>query len=479
MEHTEVWIIPDFEFSDRYVVFYSPSKGTLAMTNPLSIRLFFELNDEDMSVGELSKKLDVPMTSVQNSINRMYANDILVKYNDPEDSRRTVYRVNMIPMFMDSNGYDTDQCHLNDCIRDLLTYPKDLMKNVLNIFLKIMSDNGINLWPMLMNVGVFLETAPRSTLNLSNESERNKLKRYRTHHVPNVEFDISFDGDLTVTVGSDKFRRSDIVFMNIGMGLLIKRMSRYTNNFYSPMIRTEHDAEGRPVRFVSRIHSRKTDDVSIMDKYAILSTPGTNQDVFDIYRIGNRSFLIKNRLMIEILDSLHESEMDVLGLEDRTGKQKISIYSALSKLEGIGAVHACNPDSKRNKVYRIDCERMFRSRSTPLEHMERDLTGFGNPDIDTEDLCLIIYSCVEIILEKMGISMTDMMVMSFKPLKDLLQAEFGKRPYEEILNILNYKDITKVVVENKKRKLRPINSNRENRYLNNLFDYLLEDVLNS
>ncbi|MCQ2085376.1 MAG: winged helix-turn-helix domain-containing protein, partial [archaeon] len=204
----------ELEYNDHFVICLTPRNGTQIICNPDSLRVFFSLVYEEMSVVDIAAKLEIPKTTAQNRINRLFKDGILDSRPSDMDARRILYRVCAIPLFIDNN-YRPWTCPPSDCIsNNKLDDERQYYEYFMSVFAKHVFESGINTWPLFLEAGSALSPPQYENDYLKVlDNEERLLKGLRLQGLPDLTYDITYRAEIVIDIHPKRTMKKDHTLM--------------------------------------------------------------------------------------------------------------------------------------------------------------------------------------------------------------------------------------------------------------------------
>lgn len=362
------------EYNDHFVICLTPRKGTQVICNPDSLRVFFTLVYQEASTIELSKKLEAPKTTIQNRINKLLEKGIIEGRISDDDARSTLYRVCAVPLFIDNNFRPWGCPPSAGITNNMLEDNRQFEEFFVSVFAKHFFESGINIWPLYIECGSSLSMMSADKYREKLDNPERHLGNNHLEGVPDISFDLTYRGEIVMEIDMENtiVRDCTILFGAI-MGSMITLLPKVTGYNYCHVAKVQNDELRRASRIsISPFRGKFFDDTfppldERPDSFYRCPTS------FAVYNIEGHSFLIGNKVMLDILDNLADCET-VAKLTRKLPYSRISLHSALNKLIGINAVKPIDPDKKRDRIFLLNCKRVMHTREPSLNNLNETVS---------------------------------------------------------------------------------------------------------
>lgn len=330
----------ELEYSELFAVYITPTQGLKVLVNPMLVRIADAVQKTEMTAAELSEMLGISRSTVRSGLDRLCDMDILTTRKSDSDARLLLFTVHAIEVVHSTEPVNDDSISL-DRIDRLHQYfresrPMPIYESIL-VAVTEMRSRGVIISRILFETGMSIGlTLSHTVCKMSDEELSQEAKK-----------DLGLDLDLSIKADSDGIRVEAIgrdvatilLIRELFMGFIIGTMNVRNGVLYAQHYTTEVDEKTGRVTFTSPVYSRTVRHVHIPN-YMV------RENVF--YRIDEPfmairtdagcRYMITNRNMISILDTINDGYRSPVSISKQTGIPHMTVHAVLTKLEAIGAV---------------------------------------------------------------------------------------------------------------------------------------------
>ncbi|MCQ2078954.1 MAG: winged helix-turn-helix domain-containing protein [archaeon] len=386
-------------YSDSFLVFMTPHDGIQLVTGREMGRMLFRLLSREMTASELAECLGLPLSTVQSRLESLVSRGVLTYRIDADHGNRRRYRNCAALMFHNCNGSAWYYTSKESAIRDFKSRNSNHHFLLLSILLDILSEHGLDLWPMIPEAGSSLSYVSMLEKDLRLDRYYHNLEGFMTDYLPDTVLNIYAKDGLDIEVVSES-RHFDNTTLYLGFlaGIMRTILPEVTGHNYHQVLHVERDSDRhirhmRLERFEGGLFQDSLPNVFERDL-------GVRQR-FKVYHTYGRPILVYNEQMLEMLTMLEEGPMASRDIVSRMGCPATTTYHHLGRLEEIGVLHV---EGSRNRVYSLACSCVLGTTNPRGGRMSDTLELFTRASERERDIPLILITYLSEILECSGIS---------------------------------------------------------------------------
>lgn len=325
-------------------IFYTDI-GMKCVNSEIGMRIMDMVDSKDMTLAEISKELNLPVSTVLFNTNKLEEKRLLGTYKDNRDRRKVYYCKISLKMIVSIDP----TTELQNMIEDKLTTDLDDSSHFYRYVVCLLNSGsikfGLNLGPLMERVGRLIGTAMIDELKgRSINSVMDRLNDYfNASNGPKMMIVSYSPMRIELRSGFKMPNNADVIFRS-SIGLICSGLECSTGEHYS-IIRSEMKDNNDAILFEIEPHSRYnkiktslyTEDGFLDIKEGALSQ---NEDFSIILDKDECPRMIDIQSQLEIVRSL-EMEPDTLkGLNDKLGGSQSTLFSNLTKLEDAGIIYS-------------------------------------------------------------------------------------------------------------------------------------------
>jgi len=325
-------------------IFYTDI-GMKCVNNEIGMRIMDMVDSKDMTLAEISKELNLPVSTVLFNANKLEEKRLIGTYKDDRDRRKVYYCKISLGMITSIEPSTELQNIMEEKLTTDLDSPSCFYKYILCLLNAGSIRLGLNLGPLMERVGRLIgkaminelkERSINSTMEYLNDYF-NASKGPKMTVISYSPMKIELTSDIRIPDNADLIFRSSI-------GLICSGLECSTGEYYS-IIKSEIKNKNYAILFEIRPRphhnmiktSLYTDDGFLDIKEG---TQFQNDDFSIILDKDGCPRMIDIQSQIEIINTLEIKPNTLKGLNDKLGGSQSTLFSNLTKLEDAGIIYS-------------------------------------------------------------------------------------------------------------------------------------------
>lgn len=394
----------DMGYSSDYAVYLTENNGVQIVVNFLSLSILKELRLRELSPSEISVTLDVPKSTIQGNINKLIRMGIVAQDTRIDDTRSVVYHISAMQLFSSESDIEWQLSARSASVTRIMRVGRCTSAEDISLYGVSLTESGLNIVQGLFNVGAAL-VKDKDDLGWWNDLF-NQIDKQSGKHGISVQ--MNTDDGLRLRFES---KTEDISDISMVMFPMLGAVIYNSKNIFGYHL--AHDASLKVSNngFVVELHVPRFEGQDFENRLDIKRGRSSFKidEQFSVYSIDGTAVLFTNPTMMAILDCLSESDLSLGDLERSTGLSKATVYAALTKLIGIGAVDSVKNRGEMMK-YTLEADPILyttRETNDDFDKMDDVVLKFHKGEIDyysaVTSYAMLAIGCMGIHFDKMFI----------------------------------------------------------------------------
>jgi DNA-binding MarR family transcriptional regulator len=365
-------------YSSEYEVFLTKNNGVQIVTNSLSIAILREMRFHEVTPSEVAGILGIPKTTVQGSIGKLLRQGILSQEIRIDDARSAVYRIDASLMLCSDSDVEWQLYARSASVARIMKNGRCTTREDLSLYGVSLTESGLNIVQGLFNVGAALTRG---------DFDRAWWDEMLGHMMDQcsalgISADFKSRDGLTIAFASEE-NIADVPLLVVPMlGAIISHSKDVVGYHLAHDVTIDVSDNGRHVE----LHVPRFDGQEYEVRTSHTYTPSSFDlsEPFSIYSIEGKATLFTNSTMISVLFLLSNSDYSLGELIDLSGMSKATIYTAITKLIGMGAVTSVKEPGESMK-YRLLADPILyitEEKKKDVGRLESIVRDFRNGSLD-------------------------------------------------------------------------------------------------
>ncbi len=226
------------EDSSKNFELYITSSGTVQVSSEVKLRILHELEENDLSLTEIAKKVSKAQSTISVHLDSMVQDRLITVHDDLQDSRKKYYTLTAIPFGKSVNSSDESRDLAFSILAKVAQDPEKMIKSIPRFIFLGFDGMGLNVDPMASILG-FIHGAALSG-SLSGKTLEDTIDNVRNYFkdMGMGEVSVYSTKPLTIII-------KDSLPLTEGSA---KCLIQYASGFFSRIL---EDFSGKPYNMVS------------------------------------------------------------------------------------------------------------------------------------------------------------------------------------------------------------------------------------
>jgi len=153
------------EEKSDYFELYVTSKGTVQVSNDVKLKILHELQDRDLSLTEIAKKVSKAQSTVSVHLDSMVEDNLISVHDDLQDSRKKYYTLTSLPFGKSVPSSDESREVAFNILAKVAQDPEKMLKSMPRFIFLGFDGIGLNVDPMAKFLGFLHGASLSGSLN--------------------------------------------------------------------------------------------------------------------------------------------------------------------------------------------------------------------------------------------------------------------------------------------------------------------------
>lgn len=413
--------VTDVEYGNCYAI-YLTDMGERFLTNPTSIKIMELLEYKAMTAVELSENLKIQKTTIQSNLKKLMRLCMITQYVATDDKRIRYYESKAILQFTPylskifikeletldiMSIFNIDSTKISD---------KTVYFNKMRMFILETAKKGVDAGPILIRGGRIVAFGNRAHYqNLSKENAIIEINEYlKLCDIHQVHVTFQGESDICITCKHRTVNKCIWYYSPMAAtGYTMEAISQTTGTRYCIKERYG-DSENE---YVILTKYSEYEHKECMSSLTYLNEKAESMPM-SVYWTGEKSVLVGNRTMLEILEALNEEPQTLKQLSSILKAPPVTIYSNLCKLVDENVLKADGEEGSKFSRYYLSSEKILCTRKRNCSILKKVSTEYREESFDPENffksifnymMCATVYEGLDIsrIIYHTGVSLAN------------------------------------------------------------------------
>ena len=417
---------------------YLTEGGIVFVTDDVRMSILEELAEADKTLAELSRILNVPLSTLFSNLNKMVSQSLIASCPCSDDKRKIMYSLVSMKLIEsidpDSNVKESPFDLLNKAVSDPGWFYRSIMMFINFSSFKI----GLNIGPLMERAGRILANVMKDDLRSDKVEELiPKLKAYFVKaNLPDITVFTFVPLTIILQLDFGTTSKPDNLY-SMTRGFIVQALSNHTGLCYKTLNAEIFGSDNSKFKFIlepeTMVGERRSKIIGRAE--AIVVKDNGPMEYFEIYATERGTVYNSNATQLSILDKLKTSSYTLSELSRDLDISQSTVFSNLNKMVDDGLIAVSDNQADNRKVlYKLTCTKILSQKAIVKDAEQRSYAAIERAAKNPDSFFRCLFDFLLYESDVIGLELSDIAyLVGSEFAKKIKEANFGCK-IEEIMD---------------------------------------------
>lgn len=387
---------------------YLTDKGLAVLTDDIRINVMDRLFSCDVALVDLSKDLDVPLSTLFSNMNKMVESGLISTYLIENDKRKVMYYRTSWKVLSSVPSDRKFKPIRSNLLTSMIGDSAKFCKSVIMFFDSSSEGIGLNLNPIFEKAGRILAGHKKKEfVSESTDELMSKIAEFveATGLMHMTYTDEKFPV-ITLKVAMDVTKSTRGLF-SLGKGLVSQAYSD-SMGFYYSVVTDCSNSDSTQIKFTLKPMASSHWNISDLRSVYENQNVADSLEYFEIFSTRHGLVYNSNSMQLRIIDELFVSPSTLSGLSKKLDLAQSTVFANLNRMVDAELITTMQtPTDNRSIYYITDCVRMIAKKSAVEGAGLKEIQVLEKAARDPSELCKSMFEFIILECDSIGVDISN------------------------------------------------------------------------
>ncbi len=412
----------------------------IPVTDTIKIEVMRSLSASDRTLADLSRMLDIPLSTLFSNLNKMVDEGLIESYSHSDDKRKVLYSQRAAKL-IESKAPEPDVAEAaSKVIRMALGNSKNFYRGIVTYANMATSILGLDIGPLFERAGRLLANYMADDLKCDRVEELiPKIREYASlAMMPEVSVFTFVPLTIVLQLEYQGAESSNNLFRS-AMGFITQAMTNHTGVTYHVTSKEIFGDGHSKMKFVLEPNQTEKDRTSeVLGSKQITVVNAVPAQYFEVYATKRGVLYNSNDTQIKIMHVLVDSKEATLSeLSRKLSISQSTIFANLNKMVDDGLIVSCENESDNRKViYRAAAAKFMSQKDGDIGSHDRALNVMKGAITNPKDFFKCMFEFLVYESDMLGLDISDTATVVGMAFASIVEEENNGSGVESLMSML-------------------------------------------